>query len=118
MMLECDPVEVIDRQLAAYQALDLAGFVAMYAPDAVVSRFPGQAVMTGHEELRVGYAAAFQNRPYTLTLGERIVNGQFVIDEEIVAVDGAEVTRVILVYEVQGCLIARSWMLPDPLEAE
>ena len=27
-MFECDPVEVVDRQLAAYQAGDLAGFVA------------------------------------------------------------------------------------------
>jgi len=117
MFFECDPVEVVDRQLAAYQAGDLAGFVALYAPDAVVSDFPTTPVMTGHDEMRAGYASAFENRQFTLTLGARIVNGQFVIDEEIIAVGGREVARAVVVYQVEGCLIGRSWILSAPTEA-
>ncbi|MDZ4364513.1 nuclear transport factor 2 family protein [Brevundimonas sp.] len=111
-MFDCDPVEVVDRQLAAYQANDLNGFVQMYAPGAVVSEFPGSPVMTGHDEMRAGYASSFGDRTFTLTLGERIVNGQFVIDEEIIGVDDREVMRAVVMYQVEGCLIARSWILP------
>jgi hypothetical protein len=116
MLFACDPVEVVDRQLAAYQAGDLAGFVAMYAPDAVVSDFPATPLMTGHEEMRAGYASAFENRQFTLTLGARIVNGPFVIDEEIIAVGGQEVARAVVVYQVEGCLIGRSWIMSPPGE--
>jgi len=112
MMFDCDPVEVVERQLQAFQAGDLNAFVAMYAPDAVVSNFPGTPLMTGHDEMRAGYASSFENRQFTLTLGERIENGKFVIDEEIIAV-GAEVMRAVVIYQVEGCTIARSWILPD-----
>lgn len=113
MMFDCDPVEVVERQLQAFQAGDLSAFVAMYAPDAVVSNFPGTPVMTGHDEMRAGYAPAFENRQFTLTLGERIANGKFVIDEEVIAVGGAEVMRAVVIYQVEGCTIARSWILPE-----
>ena len=116
MILECDPVEVVQRQLEAFQAGDLAGFVASYAPDAVVARFAGAPLMTGHDEMRAGYAPSFEDRPFTLTLGGRIVNGQYVIDEEVIAVAGEEIERVIVIYRVDGCLIGRSWLMPPPSE--
>jgi hypothetical protein len=112
-MFDCDPVQVVDRQLAAYQANDLNGFVQMYAPDAVVSEFPASPLMTGHDEMRAGYASSFGDRTFTLTLGERIVNGQFVVDEEIIVVGDREMMRAVVMYQVEGCLIARSWILPD-----
>lgn len=118
MMFDCDPVQVVERQLQAFQAGDLNAFVAMYAPDAVVSNFPGTPVMTGHDEMRVGYASSFQDRAFTLTLGERMANGQFVIDEEVVSMGDRELFRVVVIYQVEGCTIARSWILPTPEEAE
>ncbi|HEV2082972.1 MAG TPA: nuclear transport factor 2 family protein [Brevundimonas sp.] len=117
-MFDCDPVEVVERQLQAFQAGDLNAFVAMYAPDAVVSDFPGTPVMTGHDEMRAGYASSFTDRQFTLTLGERIANGQFVIDEEIIAVGGVEMMRAVVIYQVEGCTIARSWILPDAGEGQ
>ena len=118
MLFDCDPVEVVQRQLQAYQAGDLDAFVAMYAPDAVVSNFPGAPVMTGHDQLRAGYASSFTDRGFTLTLGERIENGKFVIDEEIIAVGGSEIGRAVVIYQVEGCTIARSWILPSEEMAE
>lgn len=118
MPFDCDPVEVVERQLQAFQAGDLNAFVAMYAPDAVVSNFPGTPVMTGHDEMRAGYASSFADRQFTLTLGERIANGQFVIDEEVIAVGAAEVMRAVVIYQVEGCTIARSWILPDAGEGQ
>jgi len=118
MMFDCDPVEVVERQLQAFQAGDLNAFVAMYAPDAVVSNFPGTPVMTGHDEMRAGYASSFTDRQFTLTLGERIANGPFVIDEEIIAVGGTEMMRAVVIYQVEGCTIARSWILADTEEGQ
>ena len=118
MLFDCDPVEVVERQLQAFQAGDLNAFVAMYAPDAVVSNFPDTPVMTGHDEMRAGYASSFADRQFTLTLGERIANGQFVIDEEVIAVGAAEVMRAVVIYQVEGCTIARSWILPDAGEGQ
>lgn len=111
-MFDCDPVEVVDRQLAAYQAGDLGAFVAMYAPDAVVFEHPDTPAMSGRAEIETGYAPGFAARNFSLSIGGRIVNGDFVIDEEVFTADGAEVARGVVIYRVKDCLIQNSWLLP------
>jgi hypothetical protein len=56
-----------------------------------------------------------QVRPYELVAVDAAA-GQFVIDEEIIAVGGQEVARAVVVYQVEGCVIGRSWIMSPPGE--
>jgi hypothetical protein len=79
-----NPEAVVQRQLDAYNARDLARFVACYAEDVRVWRPPEpQPVIVGREALSDHYAAHRFNLPglHAALLG-RLVFGNKVIDQE------------------------------------
>lgn len=75
----------IDARLAAYNAHDLEAFIATMDPGVVVYQFPNQPVVAGADTLRTSYGRLFENRPELHTeVRSRIVQGPFVIDQEVV----------------------------------
>lgn len=106
-MFACDPVTVVDQQIAAYRARDVEAFVAFYTPDAVLYDHPGSVVMTGRDEMRREYTRTFSaSANMTLTIADRIVSGQYVIDKEAIS-DGVRHAEVVAIYHVNDCLIDR-----------
>lgn len=106
------PVQVIERQLAAYNAHDIEGFCATYAEDVVIHNITSsEPVLAGKRALRERYSERFSNAELGASIEARVVSGDFVIDREVVSgLPGGE-TRVGVVYQVSEGLISRVWFL-------
>ena len=73
----------MQRQVEAYNAHDLDGFLACYAEDVVVEDARGAVTMRGKEELREAFGRLFSEFPAVhVEVPTRIRIGEYVIDEE------------------------------------
>ncbi len=102
-------VDLVQRQLDAYNAQDMEAFVATYAEDCVIADLNGAITQSGRGELRARYAAMFAQYPNNRA---RVVNriglGDVVIDHEAVS-RGPEGPHfeALAIYTVKNGLIAR-----------
>lgn len=102
------PRVIANRQLAAYNARDLAGFTALFAEDAWLEDMPtGQRRATGKDAITDIYRARFGDNPkLNCKVHARMDLGDFAIDHETVTglADGSEI-NCIAIYEVREGLI-------------
>jgi len=104
-------VEVVQRQLEAYNRHDLEAFVATYGDGVQLFRMPATApALTGRAQLAEFYAANRFNLPRLhAEVVNRIVLGNKVIDHERITGLQAEPVEAVAVYEVADDLIQRVW---------
>jgi hypothetical protein len=105
-------VDIVQRQVDAYNAHDLARFVAEYSDDIEIYRMPAtEPGIRGKEQLREFYAAQRFNRPLLRAeIVNRIVVGNKVVDHERVFGVQDAALEVIVAYDVVDGLIRRAWM--------
>jgi hypothetical protein len=102
-------VEIVQRQVEAYNAQDLDGFCATYSEDCVIADLNGAVTQCGHADLRTRYGAMFAQYPLNRArIVNRIALGDVVIDHEQVArsPEGPHLEAV-AIYTVRDGLIAR-----------
>jgi hypothetical protein len=106
-------IELIDRQLACYNAHDLEGFCATYADDAVVYSGNGSVIMLrGKDEIRARYRERFSDPLLKARIRSRMAVGSSVVDHEEIFERGEAVPReAIVAYSVDGGLIRSSRIL-------
>jgi hypothetical protein len=76
---------LIDDQLIAYRARNLADFLSFYSTDVLIEDGDGNVVMRGREGLRDSYGDFFSaSLNLHLEIPRRIEIGDFVIDEELI----------------------------------
>ncbi|WP_333606913.1 nuclear transport factor 2 family protein [Arsukibacterium sp.] len=108
MTNSADPVQ---RQLDAYNAKDLAAFIACYHSDIAIYRMPATApALIGLNAL----AAFYQTERFTVNalraeVLQRMVVGNKVIDHERVYGMAEQPYEVAVVYEVMDGLIINAW---------
>lgn len=105
-------VDVVERQLAAYNAHDLAAFISCYAEAVSIYRLPAlEATLTGRHALSEFYRTQRFNLPgLHANIVTRITLGNKVIDhEEIHGLKPNEVVEVVAVYEIRDALIQAVW---------
>jgi hypothetical protein len=110
------PTDIVQHQLAAYNARDVEAFVATYSPTITIMCHPsGQVLIEGIAELRKTYDDLFANSPNLhCEIVNRIVIGNCVIDHERVTGRGdAPPFNAVVIYEVQDGLIQRAWALRE-----
>ena len=115
--LPSDPASVVQRQLDAYNAHDIAALLATYAEDARHFQHPATLLATGHAELGARFAARFAEPDVHATLLHRAVVGDFVVDHERVArtvPEGKGHIELVCTYEVRGGKIVDAWILAGP----
>jgi imidazolonepropionase-like amidohydrolase len=112
-LIPAAPVDIVQRQLNAYNAREVDAFLATYHPDAQIFDFPDTPAMRGHEEMRRIYGGMFAGAAdLHAQVPTRIVAGNYVIDEEVVTgLPGGRTIRGTAIYEVRDGLIARVWFL-------
>jgi hypothetical protein len=106
-----DPIE---EQLLAYNARNLERFVAAYSPQVVIEDGENNLLMQGHNQMRERYGALFLASPELYCqIANRIRIGKYTIDEEEITGRGGspEVVRAVVIYRVEGSLIAHVRML-------
>jgi len=107
------PEQLAQAQLDAYNNHDIDAFIAQYADDVVVRLFPSNQVLFSDSAKMAEHYA--QNR-FNLTdlhaqLVERLVQGNIVIDKELVTgLEGAPLS-VIAMYEVVADKIQNVWFI-------
>ncbi len=105
------PVDVVQRQLEAYNARDLEGFLATYGEDIVIYRLPvGEPSMRGKAQLADFYGKQrFKLPGLRAEIVNRIVMGNKVIDHERVFGVREQPFEAVAAYEVAGGLIRNVW---------
>ena len=101
----------VQEQLEAYNARDLARFVACYADDVQLFSPPAaEPVMVSKAALAAHYAAKRFNLPKLhAQLVNRMVLGNKVVDHERITGVREEPFDAAVVYEVSGALISKVW---------
>lgn len=105
--------DIIDAQLAAYNAGDIAAFAAAYAEDAVCSELPsGRIIANGRAEIAAVWGALFAASRRDCVILNRIVHGAFVTDHERVTIQASNaVIEAVVVYQLGPAGIMRAWFL-------
>lgn len=110
MTLQTNPnVDIVQKQLDAYNCQDLDTYVSFFAEDCIVSPLHGIPTETSRDAIRARYAKAFAQYPENKAiLKNRVCVGNTVIDHELVVrAPGAEQFEIIAIYTLQNGLIAR-----------
>ncbi|WP_436740139.1 nuclear transport factor 2 family protein [Streptomyces sp. BBFR102] len=107
------PEEIVDGQLAAYNARDLERFLSYYAEDVPVLAFPSGEVLTDRSgpAFRERYAALFAGSPdLHAELVSRVTHGRLVIDQErVTGFMGGEERAAVALYDVGPERIEKVW---------
>lgn len=114
-MPDPSPETVVQRQLDAYNAKDVAALLAIYADDAEIFAHPAKLLARGTAALRERFTTRFQEPNLHAALQRRIVLGAFVLDHEVITrtfPEGPGTLEVVMTYEVAAGRIVRSWILP------
>jgi hypothetical protein len=101
------PREVVDRQLAVYNAHDIDGYCALFAPDATISDLvTGQMICNGLDEIRRVYTARFAENPKLhCIVHQRLEGPTHAIDKETVSGLPSGPLHIMAIYEVRNGLI-------------
>ena len=106
------PADVVQAQLDAYNAHDVAALVAIYADDVRQFQHPDVLLAEGSAQMAARFTARFAaSRPQARLLN-RIACGKLVIDHEIVTSvtdTGTTEQELVATYEVVDGRIARAW---------
>lgn len=108
---------LVQRQLEAYNAHDLEGFLATYSAGIEIFDLPdtSKPTMKGLDVMRERYGSLFAELPkLRCNVGNRIADGAFVVDHEVcnLGIPGEADMRAIAIYQVENGLIHRVWFGP------
>jgi hypothetical protein len=110
------PAATVQKQLEAFNAHDLEGFLALFADDVEVAEVPvGAAAPTGKARLRELYAQRFKANPDLHASAEaQLLSGAFVIQKEkIKGRVGKETLEAVTIYQVKAGQIIKMWSLRE-----
>jgi hypothetical protein len=107
------PLELVEHQLAAYNARNLERFLEVFSDDIEVTRLPNTApAIVGKAALGKFYAENRFNLPdLHAEIVNRIVMGAKIIDHERITGIGPEPIEIIVAYAIEGGAIRRMWSL-------
>jgi hypothetical protein len=104
---------VVSHQVDAYNAADLDGFLACYAPTVVIRSGDGVVLNEGLEAMRESYADWFGSLPgLHAEIVTRVELGSWVVDEEHVTAEGLDL-RALVAYRVREDLIDQVVIMTD-----
>ena len=107
---------IVQKQVDAYNARNIADFIACHAPDVELYRYSENTpYSTGRENLKNVYQDVFENSPNLhAEIINRMVMGNTVIDhEKVTGRKGVDVSTIIAIYEIEDGLIAKARFLRE-----
>lgn len=111
-LIDATPIEIIQRQDNAYNAHDLETFLSFYADTAVLYDMSGKLIARGKEDMRKAYSF-LNNTPIHVTIGNRTVMNNKVIDHELVFINGRKVGEGVAIYYITGKKISKVYFVKD-----
>jgi hypothetical protein len=102
----------VQKQLEAYNARDIAAFMACWSDDAQYYEFPNRLLASGAAAIRDRHIDRFKEPTLFGKLIKRIAVGNLVVDQETVTrsfPDGPGEVDVIAIYEAENGKIVKAW---------
>ena len=101
-------VDIVQRQLDAYNAQDIDAFCACFSADCILAELNGAVTQQGAAAIRQRYQTLFATYPENhAALVNRVVVGNVVVDHEDIARSPTERINAAAIYTVKDGLIAR-----------
>lgn len=102
-----NPVDVVQRQLDAYNTRDIDAFIATYSKDIKIYNENGELTMEGHDQMRERYGKMFESVTNLFCeIENRIVINNKVIDKEKVRYKESTL-HAVAIYEVTDGKISK-----------
>jgi putative hydrolase of HD superfamily len=105
------PINVVQRQLDAFNAKDMDALLATYAVDAEQFNLHGERLASGHAQMRERYLSRFSEPDLHAKLISRTVIGNIVTDAELITrnfPEGKGSLEMLCIYEVIDGRIQRA----------
>ena len=105
------PEQVVQQQLDAYNAKDVAAWLATYHPEAEQFALHGERLARGHAEMLARIQIRFAEPDLHAQLLSRTVMGNVVVDHERITrnfPEGRGHVEMLCIYEVAGGVIAKA----------
>ncbi|MFP3598266.1 amidohydrolase family protein [Chryseobacterium sp. SIMBA_029] len=105
---------LVQQQVNGYNERNIDAFLEPYAEDVELYTFPGTLLSKGKEAMRKTYTGMFSSlTDLHCEIKERIINGNFVIDKEIVSgLDRPGKMEATAIYEIKNDKISKVYFLP------
>lgn len=103
--------ELVQRQLVAYNAHDLNGFLAVYSSNIKLYNFPNELISEGLEPMRKRYATRFESPNLYAEIVNRSVMGEYVIDHEKVTGISEGKVDATVIFHIEDGLIDKVWFI-------
>lgn len=106
-----DPSALVQRQLDAYNAKDVQGWLNIYAQETEQYNLHGERLARGHEELKARILARFEEPDLHARLLSRTVLGNVVVDTEEITrnfPEGPGTIEMLCIYEILNGRIAKA----------
>jgi hypothetical protein len=117
MSSAASPVSVVQTQLDAYNAKNIAALLETYAHNAEQFTLHGELLAKGHEQLRMRFLTRFAEPDLHARLLSRIVVGNIVTDAELITrnfPEGRGTLEMLCIYEVlEGRIQRASFVLGE-----
>jgi len=105
------PSALAQRQLNAYNLRNIEAFLEPYADDIEIYAYPDKLLYKGKETMRNQYSKMFESTPNLhCELKERIVQGNVVIDKEIV-IFGDKIIEAVAIYHIENDKIKKVFFI-------
>lgn len=113
-ILKVTPEMLIQQQVNGYNERNIDAFLEPYAEDVELYTFPDTLLSKGKEAIRKTYTGMFSTfTDLHCEIKERIINGNFVIDKEIVSGLGRTgKIEATVIYEIKNDKISKVYFLP------
>lgn len=112
-LIDVTPLDVVQRQLNAYNAHDLEAFLRFYSDTATLYDLSGKLIARGKEEMRKVYSFLNNSPGLHVTIANRTIINNKVIDHEVATVDGRGVGEGLAIYFVDDKKISKVYFVQD-----
>jgi hypothetical protein len=101
------PADIVDAQVKACSSRDLDAFVACFHDDVIVTGHDGTVQVQGAGELRARYGALFAGSEVTAEVVDRLVTGDWIVNQERLWRNGELVSEALVAYQIDRARIRR-----------
>lgn len=106
------PVDLVERQLKAYNARNVDAFLEPYADDVELYEFPDKLISKGKDAMRKDYEGMFKNIPSLhCDIVGRIIQRNIVIDKESISGMGKNKFEATAIYHIEKNKIKKVYFI-------
>jgi imidazolonepropionase-like amidohydrolase len=105
-------MQIVQRQLNAYNARNIDAFLEAYSDDAELYSFPDSLTSKGKDAMRKKYAPVFEKYPdLHCEIKSRIVEGNTIIDKEYITATGRKPLEGTVIYKIKNDKISQVYFI-------